>query len=207
MKKLIIISIAAFPFLLSSTCVKDNYKNTEAVRLNANISNTSETIALGDTLKITLTISGVIVTESAQNITVNSLQEGSYCVLCERFDTINRRAVGLNNTAAFFATQGSYYQGCQIFVTNTSNPYISVLNIVPPQKGVYQLHMLAQPGNLQIHSSSYYGLKVNFNAADKHWNMLAYYYNTYFNTNINEFLSVRQQTDSEGYGYYGFRVN
>ena len=207
MKKIITLLIAATPFLMSSQCKKDNYKNAEAVRLNAVINNINETIALGDTLKIKLTISGSVVTESAQNIIVNSLQKGSYYILCEKFDTINRKVIGLNSTSAFFVTQGAYYQGSEIFVSNTSNPYISVLYIVPTQKGVYQLYMLAQPGNLQVNNSGFYGLKVNFDAPDKHWPLIAHYYKTYFNTDSTLFTSQLQDNSNEGYGYYGFRVN
>lgn len=206
MKKLIILTISALPFLMSSTCKKDVYKNAEPVRLNSTINNTTETITLGDILKIELTIPGTITTESSQNITVNSLQEGSYSILCSRIDTINKRAIGLNNTSAFFVTKGSYNGGA-VFVSTTNNPYVSVLNIVPPEKGVYYIEILPQPGKLKINSNDYFGLKVNFNIPDKHWNMIAYYYNIYFNTNVNEFLASVQQRNSEGYGYYGFRVN
>ena len=207
MKNIFILFIAFIPFLMSSQCKKDNYKNAEAVRLSVTINNSNETIALGDTIKIKLTISANVITESAQSIIVNSLQKGSYYVLCERFDTINRKVIGLNHTPAFFVTQGAYYQGSEIFVSNTSNPYISVLYIVPTQKGVYQLYMLAQTGNLQINSSGYYGLKVNFDAPDKHWPLIAHYYKTYFNTDSTLFISQLQDNNNEGYGYYGFRVN
>lgn len=205
MKKIIILIIIATPFLMSSTCKKDIYKNAEGVRLNATINNIAETINLGDTLKITLTIPSTFVTESTQLVTVNSLQKGLYTITCYRIDTINRRPVNLNNTSSFFVSEGSNISGT-VYVSNIS-PFRSVLNILPPQKGVYVLEILAQTGQLNVNTSDYYGLKVNFNIADKHWPMIAYYFNTYFNTDTNTFLGQLQDVNNAGYGYYGFRVN
>lgn len=203
MKKIIFLLLAATPYLMSSTCKKDDYKNAEAVRLSAAINNSAEIIALGDTLKITLTIPSTITTESAQQINVSSLQKGWYGILANRIDTITKQNIGLNNTSAFFITAGSN-SGGSIYVSNSNTPYTSVLNIVPPQKGVYYLEILPQPGQLNVNTTNYYGLKVNFAVADKHWVNFANYFN---GPNQPDFLTSVSQRDSEGYGWYCFRVN
>jgi hypothetical protein len=206
MKKTYIIMFSILPFLLSSTCKKNNYKNTDSVRLKATISDTSEAIPLGDTLKITLTIPDVLVTELGQNTFVQSLNEGRYIVSCARFDTVNRIGVFISDPSLFFVTEGINVGG-NLFVSKTNKPFRSILNIIPPQKGYYRLEITPQPGKLNVNNDSYYGLKVDFNVTNKHWNTLAYYYNVYFNTNISEFLSQNQYLENEGYGFYGFRVN
>lgn len=178
------------------------------VKLNASISDTAETIRLGDTLKIKLSLPDVLVT-SKNTITVNSLQEGWYLFNFSFIDTVLKRGVTLNTTAAF-VTGGGWLSsnGAAVYLSNGSKPFTATLNLVPPQKGVYKLHIEAGPSKLRVNNtSSPIGLRVNFAVAEKHWNMLAYYYNTYFNTSISEFLSVAQQEYSEGYGLYGFRVN
>jgi hypothetical protein len=206
MKKMLIIGLAVIPFLQSSTCKKDKYRDADSVKLKATLSDTSEAINLGDTMKVTLIIPDVIVTETGQNTFVNSLETGEFVIVCVRFDTINRTVVGLNNTSSFFVSEGTSIEGT-VSVRNTSRPYRAVINFIPPQKGYYKLNINPQPGKLQVNNNSFYGLNVNFNVANKHWNTIAYYYNVYFNTDTNQLLNEYRQLDNEGYGYYGFRVN
>ncbi len=205
MKKILLMVLSILPFLLSSTCKKDKYRDADSVKLKATLSDTSEMIQLGDTLKITLTIPEVLVTELGQNTFVQSVNEGLYIIGCSMIDTVNRRAVYVNNPSNFFVTEGVNIGG-NLYVSTTNKPYKSVLNIVPPQKGYYKLEITPQPGKLYVNTGSFYGLKVNFNVTNKHWNTIAYYANTYFNTNVNELLNAYRQFDSEGYGVYGFRV-
>lgn len=206
MKRALILTMVFTPFFLSSTCKKDVYRNAEPVRLNAIISDTAETIALGDTLKVEFNVPATFFTESAKQVYVRNLQKGSYVLSCYRIDTINKRLEYLNNSSAFFVTQGTNVGGT-IYVSNNGFPYKSILNIVPVNRGVYVLEILAQPGQLNVNIEEYYGLKINFNILDKHWSLIAYYYSVYSNTNYNTFMSQLQQINNDGYGYYGFRVN
>jgi hypothetical protein len=206
MKKILIIGLAIIPFLQSSTCKKNTYKYADAVKLKATLSDTSETINLGDTMKVTLTIPDILVTETGQNTFVSSLQKGEFVIACNRIDTINRWAVSLNNTNGFFVSEGTNVGGT-VSIRNISRPYRVVVNFIPPQRGYYYIEILPQPGKLNVNNDLNYGLKVDFNVINKHWNTLAYYYNVYFNTNISEFLSQNQYLENEGYGFYGFRVN
>jgi hypothetical protein len=206
MKKMLIIGLAVIPFLQSSTCKKNTYKYADAVKLKATLSDTSETIHLGDTLKVTLTIPDVLVTETGQNTFVSSLQKGEFVISCDRIDTILRRAVSLNNTSGFFVSEGTNIGGT-VSIRTTSRPYRAIVNFIPPQKGVYFIEILPQPGKLNVNNDIYLGLNVNFNVTNKHWNTLAYYYSVYFNADMNALLASLSQRDTEGYGYYGFKVN
>ena len=171
--------------------------------MKATINKTAETIALGDTLKITLVLPANIITESGQTIIVNSLQKGEYILLCSFMDTVNHRNIGLNNTPASFVTEGTNING-PLHMSTNSVPYRCVLNIVPTQKGPYYLEILPQPGKLNINSNSYYGLKVNFDVPDKHWIGFAHYFN---GSNQPDFITTVTTVDNEGYGWYCFRVN
>ncbi len=206
MKKIFIVVLSIIPFLQSSTCKKNTYKYADAVKLKATLSDTSETIHLGDMLKVTLTIPDVVVTETGQNTFVSSLQKREFVIACNRIDTILRRAVSLNNTSGFFVSEGTNVGGT-VSVRNTSIPYRFVVNFIPPQKGVYYIEILPQPGKLSVNNNTNYGLKFDFNVTNKHWNTLLTYFNVYFNADINALLASLRQRDTEGYGYYGFRVN
>jgi hypothetical protein len=202
MKKILIIGLAVIPFLQSSTCKKNTYKYADAVKLKATLSDTSEIIHLGDTI----TIPDLLVTETGQNTLVNSLQEAVFNIGCARVDSNNVPSIFVSSPSNFFVTEGVNIGG-NIYASKLSKPYRFILNIVPPQKGVYLIEITPQPGKLQVNNNTYFKLKVNFDAINKHWNTLAYYYNAYFNTDVNALLASYRQTDSEGYGIYGFRVN
>ncbi len=94
------------------------------------MSDTSEAINLGDTLKITLTIPNVLVTELGQNTFVQSVNEGIYNVACSRFDTINGRRVFIGDPSSFFVTEGVSIGG-NLYVSKVNKPYKSILNIIP----------------------------------------------------------------------------
>jgi hypothetical protein len=153
MKKIFIITLATLPFLLSSTCKKNKYIDADSVKLKATISDTSETIHLGDTMKITLTIPDVLVTELGQNTFVQSLNEGSYIVACSMLDTVNRRAVYVSDPSKFFVTEGMNIGG-NLFVSKINRPFRSILNIIPPQKGYYRLEITPQPGKLNVNNTT-----------------------------------------------------
>ncbi len=179
------------------------------VKINSTLNNNLETIHLGDTLKFKLTLPDNLVT-STRTVAVNSLQEGWYLFDFALLDTVLKRGVKLNtNNNAVVITDGYLSaNAAAVYLSNGNKPYTATINLIPPTKGIYTLSIVPQPGALRINNSNVpIGLKVNFDVTDKHWNMIAYYYNTYFNTDTNTFLGQLQDLNNEGYGYYGFRVN
>ena len=185
---------------------RDELKN-DFVKLNASLSDSAETIRLGDTLKIKLTLPDNLIT-SKRTVSVNSLQEGWYAFRFSRLDTVARVGVRMSGSSIFISDGSLSYNGFAVNLSTGNKPFTATLNLIPPAKGVYTLEIVSQPGTLRINNSNPpIGLAVNFAVADKHWNMLAYYYNTYFNTDYNAFLASLRQIDSERYGFYGFRVN
>lgn len=177
------------------------------VKLNATLNNAAETIQLGDTLKFKLTLPDNLVT-STRTVAVNSLQEGWYLFDFYLLDTILKRGVRMSGNSIYISDGYLSANGAAAYLSNGNKPYTVTLNLIPPTKGIYSLSIVGQPGTLRINSSNVpIGLKVNFDIADKHWPMIAYYYSTYFNTDYNTFLGQLQQDNTDGYGYYGFRVN
>jgi hypothetical protein len=205
MKMILIILLSILPFLLSSTCKKDKYRDVDGVKLMATLNDTSETIQLGDTIKISFNLPDLLITELGQNKLVNTLQQATFNIACARIDSSNVPSIYVSSPSSFFVTEGSNIGG-NMYASNTNKPFRFILNIIPPIKGMYLLEVTPQPGKLDINKNEYYKLKVNFNVTNKHWNTLAYYYNVYFNANTTELINQFRQTDSEGYGIYGFRV-
>ncbi len=191
-------------------CKKDDFVLADTVKLSATISDTNEVIHLGDTIKLKLVLpsilQGINSYGNPTNVAINSLQEAWYDMRFYRLDTATKSSTILwGNTAYNFATVG-HTNGGGVYTT-TNSPYTSILNIVPPTKGVYYLSITPQPGHIRANNGYNANLITNFAVTNKHWDMLAYYYNVYYNTNISEFLMQRQQFDIEGYGFYGFKVN
>ncbi|HMK04461.1 MAG TPA: hypothetical protein VK489_09725 [Ferruginibacter sp.] len=180
----------------------------EFVKLNLILNDSSETIHLGDTLKFKLTLPDNLNT-SKRTVFVNSLEEGQYMFDIILLDTVLKRGVKLNTDRnSVIITEGSQSSNSAAVYLSKNKPFTATINIIPPVKGVYTFSIVAQPGKLMINNSnSPIGLKVNFALVEKHWNMLAYYYATYFNTSNADFFASVQQNNIDGYGIYGFRVN
>lgn len=180
---------------------------SDFVKLNATLNNAAENIQLGDTLKFKLTLPDNLVT-STRTVTVNSLQEGWYLFDFYLLDTVLKRGVRVSGNSVYISDGHLSANGASVYLSNANKPYTATLNLIPPTKGIYTLSIVPQPGTLRINNSNVpIGLKVNFDVTDKHWNMLAYYYSTYFNTSSGDFLTSVQQNNTDGYGVYGFRVN
>jgi hypothetical protein len=213
MKNSIIIIFLAFIFLTSLSafnCNKNDLIIADVVKLSATISDTNEVIHLGDTLKLRLVLpnvlNGINSYGSSTSVTINNLQEAFYAIRLYRLDTATSSStIFWGNTPNNFTTVG-YTDGFGVYTT-TSSPFTSVLNIVPPSKGVYYLAVSLTPGNIRANNGYKANLITNFSTSNKHWQMLAYYYNVYYHTNVIEFLTSAQNTDNEGFGYYGFKVN
>ena len=206
MKKYIILLIAVIPFLESFKCGKTNdyyNPNIPTVKLKATLNNSAETIKLGDTLKFTLTVPENIsaiskLTGDSTKVAVNSVQECMYNFTFYSIDTISKTGTRITSLNNAFVSLGSLKVVASVYTTNYK-PYVSVLNIVPPAKGIYYVDFGRQETSLQINNSFKAGLRVNVNVADKHWNLTEPYYPGITNS--------LQSLDLEGYGNYYFRVN
>ncbi len=180
---------------------------SDFVKLNATLNNAAETIQLGDTLKFKLTLPDNLIT-STRTVTVNSLQEGWYLFDFYLLDTVLKRGVRMAGTSIYISDGHLSANGASVYLSNGTTPFTATINLIPPTKGVYTFEIVPQSGTLRINNSNVpIGLKVNFDVANKHWPMIAYYYSTYFNTDQNVFLGQLQDVNNAGYGYYGFKVN
>lgn len=203
MRYFILIKIIAC-CLLFITCDPDNKDifNTEVVKLKAVIVNTSETILLGDTLRIALKLPDTVISNTGAH-PVQSLRRGNFSMYINKADTINRRA-DLVQMPAYWTEKGAI-EGNFSFVMNTNvKPYEVIINLKPAAKGLYYLEVISQPGNLKINNNYDARLIIDFDVADKHYNLLRLispyfggqvFYNAFINREVN------------GFGTYFFRVN
>lgn len=199
------------PFLLLVTiifvgCEPPRPFYTNFVKLNAVISDTAASIPLGDTLKVIFIIpDSVKVTSSngtSQNTGVSTLQEGFYTYSFMQVDTITHSSHRLSGIHTVISK--GYGSDGVIYVTNTAKPFVSILSLIPPAKGIYYLQITQQPGSLKINNSVEAGLAVNFAVSNKHWFENAVYFN---GPNQPDFITSVTQADAAGYGFYCFRVN
>ena len=198
---------SASALLLSTTCKKDYYDGTELVLLKATLNNRNEVIRLTDTLKITLEVPLTITSETNVTTPVNSVQQALYNVDLVQIDTasINAatgmvRVTRIVSPRALVVSEGSMPPHAigTISVSTTRPPFRSVLNLIPPAKGVY--YVRTSKGVLKVNKSYEAFLKVNFDVPDKHWTLANRYIPGY--STAPEILS----TDAEGNANYWFRV-
>ncbi len=84
---------------------------TEVVKLNATLSNTNETILLGDTLKIRLKLPDTITT-SLRTQTIQSLQRAFFAMRTFKVDTANRKTINMmfpNIWTSIGSTEGNFF--------------------------------------------------------------------------------------------------
>lgn len=200
MKNKLFIAIIFLPVLLASKCKKDYYTGTENVRLKATLNNINETIFLGDTLKIKLTIPNSFTSESGQTINVNSVQNGQYTFIFYLLDTVTKSVTRIRTTNSISVSKGTIDSYLAAVYVSTSNaPNESILNIIPPSKGIYYVQVTSG-SNLKVNNSYESFMKVNFDVIDIHNSMMSYYLNPAFGNSM-----VSSQND--GIGIYAFRVN
>ena len=196
---IIIASIILIHILTSNTCKKDYYDGKEFVRLSASINDTSQTINLGDTLKVKLTIPSIIISESGQVMNVNSVQKGQFVFVLYQFDTVSQRYLRIRDTNVISVSKGSIDSYLSsVYVTNIE-PYESVLNIIPRNKGVYYIE-IKDKGSLKVNNSYESFLKVNFNVLDIHNSVLSQYSSPDIGNSMLE-------SQNNGVGFYIFRVD
>lgn len=192
--------------LLSTTCKKDYYDGTELVLLKATLNNANEVIRLGDTLKVTLTLPPALTSQSGVVTPVSSVQEVIYNFTLYQVDTVNAnastgavRVVRIMAPSALLVTKGRLNPNMSSVYTTTSGPlFQSVLNIIPPGKGVYYIQ--TSKGGLTINNGYEAFLKVNLDVPDKHWTLADRYIPGYSTA-----LEI-VRADAEGNGPYWFRV-
>lgn len=171
----------------------------DAVKLNATINNTNESISIGDTLKIILklpdTIIGTIKTQ-----TVQSLQRGFFRMYINKVDTINGRSI-LALPPIYWTPKGTIENTNSFVLSNSSKPFEVNICFKPTEKGLYYLEVVAQPGVLKINGNSESNLLVNFSAIDKHLTLVS----NYFGGQV--WIDEAYQRNVQGFGVYAFRVN
>lgn len=174
---------------------------TEVVKLKATLSNTNENILLGDTLKIILKLPDTI-SSNLKTQVVQSFQRGFYAMQISREDTLNRKSI-LIRPPHYWTTKGTT-EGNFSFVMNTNaKPYEVIISIKPPEKGLYLLEVIPQPGVLKVNNTEA-NLVVGFDVADKHYIILSIIA-PYFGGQA--FYDAFIKKDEVGFGTYLFRVN
>jgi hypothetical protein len=182
------------PLFQSFRCVKGN--SPVPVRLNATINDTAANIRLGDTLRITLVLPDTMVS-NGERIIVHSLQEAMYTFRLAKFDTIQKVSDRVKGSHLIFATEGTT-NGYSAYTSTGVRPYRSVINLVPPEKGMYYIQMEPQPGKGVVNKSVNIAPIVNFAVPNKHWNL--------YEAHVPGFINAVSPLDADGYGWYVFRV-
>lgn len=176
--------------------------NTEHVKLKATINNISETVLLGDTLKISLRLPDTIVSNT-RTIVVQSLQRAFYAMRIFKVDTVNKKGIS-QLPPLYWASQGSTSNNLTLNLNTDRKPYGLVVNFKPKEKGIYYFEVVPQPGDLAMNKDYLARLYVGFDVADKHYNLLSLIA-PYFSGQ--PFYDAVVQSDAEGFGVYFFRVD
>ncbi len=196
MKKYLIISIS---ILLFASCDPPRVYLTSHVKVKANISNKNEVISLGDTLKIRLVLPDTLHTEENETTLVSNLQEGNYLADIFKIDTILKKSNYIP-TSEYFVSEGSMSAGKVFDLTKSAKPFAVTLNIVPTQKGIYNIAVHTQATYLRINGNNQpIGMITGFDAVNCHFILLNPYYP--------EIVADSSRIKQEGFGYYCFRVN
>jgi hypothetical protein len=182
------------PLFQSFRCVKGDLPLP--VRLNATINDTAANIRLGDTLRITLVLPDTLVS-NGERIVVHSLQEAMYSFTLASLDTIQKVSDRVKGTNVIFATEGAT-DGYSVYTRTGARPYRSIIHLVPPEKGMYYVQIVPQPGKGVVNKTVNIAPIVNFAVPDKHWNL--------YETHVPGFINAVSPLDADGYGWYIFRV-
>lgn len=202
-----ILLLPVLGLLLSTTCKKDYYTGEEMVLLKAKLNNANESIRLGDTLKITFVLPSTLISETGVVTPVNSVQQALYNFTLYQVDTLQSdpatgrvlvtRIVSPNALVVSVGSMFSFSVG-SVLVSTARAPFQSVLNIIPPTKGMYYIQ--TSKGALKVNSSYEAFLRVNLDVPDKHW--------TLADKHIPGYSTAPEivRADEEGNGPYWFRV-
>lgn len=191
-------------FIIISAC-NHKYKEdliADYVNLKATLSNTKETIQLGDTITITLRLPDTLHSNN-RDIIVNSLQYGFFGITALRIDTIRKRGDFLKPNIDFWASAGSISSSITVTLKKTNKPYEVVLHYKFKEKGLYLFEIVPQPGKLNLNNNTTCYTVINFDVPDKHFNILSIIA-PHFSGQAYYDAFVEQ--DSNGFGVYFFRV-
>lgn len=204
MKKIFFFLKAAICILAIVSCNPNAGKELvyDVVKLKATISNTNESIQLGDTLTVRLTLPDTI-TGSLQTRSVQSLQRGFFAMRTFKVDTVNKKGVSIL-FPTIWTSIGTTEGALNYVLKNTTKPFEVIINLKPTEKGIYYFEVVPQSGVLKINGGNESNLLVGFNVADKHYNLLNIIA-PYFGGQ--PFSDAILQRDSEGFGVYFFQVN
>ena len=169
MKKISII-IAVSLTLIASSCDPDNKDifNAEGVKINGTFNKVTESITLGDTLKLSLKIPDTV-TSNGRTTIVQSLQEAQFYLRISKLDTLNRRS-SLVERSLYWASAGSLSSTSSFnyIFSKSAKPFNLLINFKPIEKGIYYFEVVSQPGELKINNSFEARLVVGFDVPDKH---------------------------------------
>ncbi len=172
------------------------------VKLTASISDTAETIYIGDTLKIKFQLPETLVTTKL-TYQVNTLNEGWVAFDAGFIDSAVAKSYVRLTSANFFYSTG-YGDSYIMNLDKSKKPFNVVLNIIPTKVGIYHIGLVPQPSVLKINDfKRRIGFALNFINTNKHWNLIDKFY---FNNDIPNVLATLIDEDKDGYGNYFFRV-
>lgn len=187
--------------LIFFSCDPPRVSLTDSVKLKATISNTNESILLGDTLKIRLVLPDTIITENNEKIIVTSLQKAEFSASISKLDTITRSPIYLA-PPDYFTTEGSISSSNNRYfiLSNTAKPFAVTFKVVPKQKGIYRIEVSSQTAEMKINGNNQpIGLITGFDVINSHYMLL----NPYYPEIVSDSNNIKQR----GFGYYWFRVN
>ena len=201
MKKLLCITVISLLFLTACEPDDKDIFNLEKIKIKGRINNTSLAIFLGDTIKLDIRIPDTIQSSSG-NLIVQSIQYANFYMRILKIDTISNRALQ-PNPSSIWTSNGS------ISTTNSYNylfnlavkPYQCTINFKPQEKGIYYFEVVTQPGDFKINASFEARLYVNFDVPDKHLHLIP------AALGGQSLVNAINEAESEGFGFYVFRVN
>lgn len=193
------IYIIAILVILLVGCEPERINLTSYVKLKANINNANEVISLGDTIKIRLVLPDTLRTEENVTLSVGSIQDGLFSADIFKIDTILKTSVYIP-ASDYFVSEGRMPDAKSFELTKSVKPFAVTLNIVPREKGIYNIAVHTQATYLRINGNNQpIGLITGFNVVNSHFMLL----NPYYPQIVADSARIKQ----EGFGYYCFRVH
>ena len=169
MNKILSIILVTLALYLTS-CDPDNKDifNPERVKISGTFNNVSESIALGDTIKLNIELPDTVVS-NGRGYFVQSLQKSEFSMDISKLDTINKRSI-LISPPAYFTTNGSISPTSSLHfsLSKAAKPFRLTINFKPTEKGIYYFGVTSQAGQLKINNSFEARLVVGFDVPDKH---------------------------------------
>jgi hypothetical protein len=205
MKKLTVLLLLVLPFIEAFRCNRDLYDphnpSIPIVMLQLSVNSASETMKLGDTLKLRLIVPDTLdliskITGSTSRVAVSSLEMCSWIYYYYSVDTVSKRVSRIIDNSAY-ASEGNI-STFALYINKFIKPFASELTIVPRMKGLYYIEFGTQETRFKFNNSIEAGLRINVNVADQHWYLI--------DPHLPGLIPEAQQRNAQGWGWYCFRV-